>query len=194
MHRILGLAAPLLPQESLPDEPKIVALATRVRDELARTLKITAPPRVTLRFHPTIESYQRATGRQWFTAGATTTNGEAHFIPLTLLKERDIVDETIRHELVHVLTASALKGRPVWVHEGAAMYFSVPHANLGQAEQVGQAIVPGAASGSTSDASCPADSELLRPASREALRTAYRRAAACFAGQLAAGRSWREVR
>jgi len=42
--------------------------------------------------------------------------------------------------------------------------------------------------------SCPADAELRQPVSVGALTTAYARARACFARQVASGRSWREVR
>src|SRR5205807_8312629 len=60
----------------------IAALAARSRDDLARRLDTAAPARLVLRFHPTVESYQRATGQAWYTAGATVGD-EIHFVPLT---------------------------------------------------------------------------------------------------------------
>jgi hypothetical protein len=43
-------------------------------------------------------------------------------------------------------------------------------------------------------ASCPTDVELLRPVSVGALSNAYARARVCFARQIAAGKTWKDVR
>ena len=42
--------------------------------------------------------------------------------------------------------------------------------------------------------SAPADNELLQPVSAGALSNAYSRARACFAKQIQAGTSWRDVK
>ena len=94
------------------------------RDDLARVLGVTAPAQVTLRFHPTTDDYESATGRAWFTS-ASLVNGELHLLPLATLRERGVLERTIRHELVHVMTDSVLDKRPLWVREGAAIYFAV---------------------------------------------------------------------
>jgi len=150
-------------------------LALRARDALTRQLAIAAPPRLTLRFHPTVESYQRATGQPAYTGGAIRED-EMHFAPLTMLRDRGVLEKTIRHELVHLMTAQALQGRPLWVREGAASYFA------GEATSVEGPLV------------CPADQELTRPVSPGALRNVYARATACFARQVESGRKWNEVR
>ena len=69
-------------------------LALRARDRLARQLGVAVPPRIALRFHPTVESYQRASGQPWFTAGATV-NTEMHFVPLTVLRDRGVLEKTV---------------------------------------------------------------------------------------------------
>jgi stage II sporulation protein D len=176
---------------SLPDEDEgeratIVRDAMRARDELARALGITAPGRVTLRFHPTTDDYEKVTGQPWFTSG-TTVKGEIHVLPLATLRDRGVLDRTIRHELVHILTAAALASRPAWVREGAAIFFA------------GERPVPaGTVQRPTFKPeprpSCPGDNELMRPVSVGALSNAYARARACFAKQIAAGRSWKDVR
>lgn len=185
-------AAPLPPASpevllSLPDGDEgergaITDLAARARFDLARTLGMPVP-RITLRFHPTVDSYERATGQPWFTSGAVV-NGDIHLLPPTVLRDRGTLERTIRHELVHVITGTALAGRPLWVREGAAIYFA------------GQPIVPGepGARSAPPRTACPDEAELVRPVSAGALTSAYARAEACFARQLASRRSWRDVK
>ena len=158
----------------------------KTRDDLARVLGVTAPAQVTLRFHPTTDDYESATGRAWFTS-ASLVNGELHLLPVATLRERGVLERTIRHELVHVMTDSVLGKRPLWVREGAAIYFA------------GEQPIPGEPSQRPAfkpepKASCPGENELLRPVSIGALSNAYARARACFAKQIAAGKSWRDVR
>lgn len=183
--------APVIEPEvlvSLPDGDEgsrgsITDVAVRARTDLARALGVPAP-RVTLRFHPTIDSYQQATREPWFTSGALI-DGEVHLPPPIVLRDRGMLERTIRHELVHVMTDGVLAGRPLWVREGAAIYFA------------GRPVVPGA-NGDVPAAlprtSCPADVELMRPVSAGALTTAYARAQACFVRQMAQGKSWRDVK
>lgn len=175
---------------SLPDDDEgerdaIVKQTLTARDALARTLGVTAP-RVTLRFHPTTDDYERGTGQAWFTSGAIV-NGELHLLPLAVLRERGMLERTIRHELVHLMADAALGQRPAWVREGAAIYFA------------GEPMIPGEpqqrpAFKPAPRASCPDDNELLHAVSVGALSNAYARARTCFANQIQAGRSWRDVR
>jgi SpoIID/LytB domain protein len=176
---------------SLPDEDEgqrevILRQTLRARDELARTLGVTAPADLTLRFHPTTDDYEQATGQPWFTS-ATVLRNELHLLPLAVLRNRGVLDRTIRHELVHVMTDAVLATRPMWVREGAAIYFA------------GEQPIPGEpierpAFKPAPRASCPDDNELRQPVSVGALSNAYARARACFARQLQAGRAWRDVR
>ncbi|HEV3061553.1 MAG TPA: SpoIID/LytB domain-containing protein [Vicinamibacterales bacterium] len=152
-------------------------LAARSRDSLAKQLGLVPPQRIALRFHPTVESYQRATSQPWFTAGATV-GAEMHFVPLTVLRDRGVLEQTMRRELVHVLTESAFADRPRWVREGAASYFA--------GERPTDAGGP--------SGRCPTDDELQNPVSPGALRMAYARATACFARQMAAGKPWSAVK
>ena len=176
---------------SLPDDDEgeratIAKLATAARDELSNTLGVPPPAKITLRLHPTTADYERATGQSWFTSGAWVKD-ELHLLPLAVLRERGVLERTIRHELVHAMADSALSARPAWVREGAAIYFA------GERPIPGQAAT-GAASRPEPRASCPEDHELLRPVSVGALSNAYARARSCFARQIAAGKSWRDVR
>ena len=85
----------------------------------------------------------------------------------------------MRQEVAYVVLDAALQSRPMWVREGAAIYFSSP---------VAPRQPPGAR------VSCPKDAELLRPVSGGAEREAFARADRCFRRQIAEGRTWREVR
>ena len=119
----------------------------------------------------------RATGQPWWVAAATVGH-DIDVIPIGLLRQRGILESTLRHEVAHAVVDAALGSRPVWVREGAAMYFANPTAS-----------VPGAGR-----VACPADAELLRPVSAGAQREAFARADRCFRAKLADGKTWRDVR
>jgi stage II sporulation protein D len=180
---------------SLPDDDEgeratIARLTMEARDELATTLGVLPPEKISLRFHPTTDDYERATGQSWFTAGAWVKDGvkaELHLLPLAVLRERGVLERTIRHELVHAMADGVLGERPAWVREGAAIYFA------------GERPIPGQATTGVVlrlelPADCPRDNELLRPVSVGALSNAYARARACFARQIASGKTWRDVK
>jgi len=182
-------AAPIL--VSLPDEDEgardaVVRETLKARDDLARALGVTPPAPVTLRFHATTDEYEQATDRAWFTSGAFV-NGELHLLPLAVLRDRGVLDRTIRHELVHQMTDGIFAGRPQWVREGAAIYFAAAKALPGETR-------PRPGFRPEPRASCPSDNELTRPVSVGALANAFTRARDCFARQIATGRNWREVR
>ena len=170
-----------LPDEDEGERDAIAQLADRARSDVARELGVPAPPRVTLRFHPTIASYERATGQPWFTSGAVVS-GELHLLPLAVLRERGVLERAIRHELVHVMADPLLGQRAAWVREGAAIYFA------------GRRPIDPAPLQPQSRLSCPADAELLQPVSGGALSNASARALACFSRQIEGGKSWRAVK
>jgi len=148
---------------------------------------VAPPARVTLRFHPTTNAYEKATGQPWFTSG-TLVRGEIHVLPLATLRDRGLVDRTIRHGLVHLMTDPALAQRPAWVREGAAVFYAGGAAPAPIGSRPRPAFKP------EPRTPCPGDIELLRPVSPGALSYAYARARACFEKQIAGGRSWRDVR
>jgi SpoIID/LytB domain protein len=175
-----------LPDEDEGDRAVIQQQVVRARDELARMLGVPPPAHVTLRFHPTTDDYERATGRPWFTSAAVVS-GELHLLPLTTLRDRGIFERTLRHELVHILTDATLAARPAWVREGAAIYFAGGSPVASDQRQL-PSFKP------EPRPSCPSDNELQQPVSVGALANAYARARACFAKQMQNGRSWRDVR
>jgi hypothetical protein len=156
--------------------------AERALTDLSRALGVTPPDDVTLRFHPTVESYQRATGRSWRTA-AMTHGHDIQLIPLDALRRRGLLESTMRHELAHVLTSDALQGRPLWAIEGVAAYYAGELRDRSREPR----------DDSPRRVACPSDRDLTRPSSTEALAAAYQRAAACAAREIRQGRSWRDV-
>ncbi len=166
-----------LPDDDEGERVPIEALTRQARDDIARTLAVAVPPRVTLRVHPTTGSFEQAARRPWFMSGAVV-NGEVHLLPLAVLRERGLLERTIRHELVHIMTDRVLARRPMWVREGAALYF---------AERADEHPPQ-------TRAACPGDAELANPVSIGALSHAYAQARACFARQIASGRKWQDVK
>lgn len=153
------------------------ALATRrgrverdTRRALARAavrLGVGVPSAVTVTVHPTIESFQRATGSPWWVS-ARTRGTTIDTIPVDLLEQRGRLDATLRHEAVHVLTAPRLAGAPRWMHEGLAM------------------VIAGAPAPDPKGMSaCPADADFDN-ATADALPGLYARATACVQRELAA--------
>jgi hypothetical protein len=169
-----------LPGAEEGERDAFLALAAGTRDELAKSLGVPVPPRVIVQVHSTTAEYERATGRGWFTSGAVL-GGALHLLPLDMLRDRGMLERTLRRRLAQVLTAPALADRPLWVKEGAALYFgdSWPGPDPGRVEPRGP---------------CPTDAELTRPVSAGALADVNARARACFARQIAAGKNWREVK
>jgi stage II sporulation protein D len=185
----VALAAPSGIALSLPDagdaeRTAIESLAARARDEIASQLGVTPPARVVIRVHSSPQSYEGATGQQWFTWGALV-DGEVHLMPAGGLRDRGVLERTIRRELAHVMLDESLMRRPAWVREGAALYFSGGRADSADAD------VP---LRQRSRAACPDDDELLQPVSAGALSNAHARALACFARQVGDGRSWKDVK
>jgi hypothetical protein len=172
----------VVPESDQRERDVIESAARRTRDRLLSTLGVVQRRPITMRFHPTVESYVRATGQPWFTAGATRGD-DIHLVPPAVLRQRGVLERTVAHELVHVLTGDVLKGRPRWLLEGAAVYFANPRATL-PPPQSGAKPAPSA---------CPDDRDFVSPASASALAGAYSRAEACFVARLQSGANWMRV-
>jgi stage II sporulation protein D len=173
-----------LPDDDEGERAAIETLALRARDDLAKDLGVSAPPRVTVRFHPTTQSYERATGQAWFTSGAIV-GGDVHLLPLAVLRDRGVLERTIRYELVHLMVDEVLSKKPAWVRDGAALYYA---GSRPESQQDESKFKP------RGRLSCPEDAELLQPVSAGALSNAHSRALACFARQAGDGRPWRDVK
>jgi len=154
----------------------VLEIIRRARADITARAKVDAPTAIRVTVQPSVESFHRASRQPWWVAGATR-GAEIDLLPVTILRQRGLLERTIRHELAHVVLDRALRERLMWVREGAASYFAEP------VRKVDGAIQP-----------CPTDAELLKPTSVAAQRDAYGRADACFRRQIAAGTRWAEVR
>lgn len=173
-----------LPAGEERERSRIEGLGRAALSEFSAKAGVAPPARVRLVFHPTVEAYTRASGQAWWTAGATRGR-QADFIPPAVLRQRGILERTVRHELAHVLTGERLKGRAIWVQEAVAMDFAGESFAGDDRRRAGPGGPP---------SSCPGDAEFRAVRSAEQLPTLYRRAAACYAAQRGAGRRWDEVR
>ncbi len=170
---------------------RVEGLSRAALREFSAKTGVSPPRRVQLVFHPTVDAYVRASGKPWWTAGATNRN-RVDFIPLSALRDRGLLERTLRHELAHVVTRERLAGRPIWVQEAVAMNLSGDSriAAAGQA----MPVAGGRGLGASAQLSCPTDAEWGGIRSAEALEKAYARAAACFVAQTRVGRRWDEIR
>jgi SpoIID/LytB domain protein len=182
-----GALALALPDDDEGEREGLARIVLRARDDIAKDLAVTAPLRLTVRFHPTTESYEQATGQPWFTSG-TLVGEELHLLPLAVLRQRGVLERALRVQLVHLMADGVLRDRPLWVREGAAGYFAGPR-QLPDGAGPGLAPFP-----AQPRPSCPSDVELLSPVSAGALSNARAHATACFARQAGDGRPWREVK
>jgi SpoIID/LytB domain protein len=170
-----GGTAAAVPDETARARQELESLAARVRAELSGQVGVPGPTLI-LRVHTSDADYERATGRDWFTWGALVGD-ELHLMPLVQLRQQGLLERIVRRETAHRLIDEALMARPRWVRDGLALHFADT--------QRSEVEVSGA---------CPTDDELANPLSVGALAQAYARARACVSRQIAAGRSWRDVR
>ena len=172
----------VLPPSAEPERGDLTAFARLAIADLARATGRQAPVDLRLVFHPSADSFRRETGEPWWTA-ARTSGARIDLLPPAVLRQRDIVESTVRHELAHVLTGPVLEARPEWVKEGVAMHFAgepPPASLLGD--------------GGPRRVRCPSDDDLRRPASAASARHAYGLAAACVARALSEGARWYDIR
>jgi stage II sporulation protein D len=174
-----------LPVTEAKERSRIEEVGRAALREYSARLGVPAPPVIRIVAHPSVEAYLRASGQPWWTTGSTAGR-RIDLIPLASLRQRGLVESTLRHELAHVITADRLAARSVWVREAVAMDLA-GDARFARPSLDGAKLV-------AAEPSCPTDAEWRALGSADALQQAYRRAAACYAAQRSIGRRWDEVR
>ena len=83
--------------------------------------------RPVLQVYPTMEQYRDATGEPGWVA-ASTRGHTIRLQPLATLRERNLLESTLRHELLHLLVeAHAAPNTPLWLREGLVMVLAGEH-------------------------------------------------------------------
>lgn len=114
-----------------PDQDaETLAVAQKVLDTLQSELGWKLDFKIQLRVFPTLEAYRNATGQPGWIAAYT----RGHIIslqPLAILKEKSILESTLRHEFTHLLVeARARADTPLWFREGLVLYLADPGQNV----------------------------------------------------------------
>lgn len=110
-------------------DAEVVTAATEALAKLQTDLGWNLDFKVQLRVFPSMETYRNTTGQPGWIAAYT----RGHIIslqPLATLKEKGILESTLRHELTHLLVESrARAATPLWFREGLVLYLSEPEKN-----------------------------------------------------------------
>ena len=98
-------------------------------------------PNLEVVFNETTGDFVGRTGMPPWTAAATQKN-KIELQPLKLLKQRRILETTLRHELVHVLIEAIGGGQtPRWLTEGMALFLAGEGRLLGQTSSMSVTMV-----------------------------------------------------
>jgi len=165
-----------VPMQSRIAASELERMTARAHESLSKTLGTSVLP-ITVRLHPTLDSFRLATNRPWWVSEVADRSA-IDLAPAPVLEARGGVDASVRVAVAELLVSGPLTGRPAWVRVGAARYFS------------GSAATEAA----SSKTRCPSDAELLLAVSAPAQREAETRAEACFAREVAKTKDWRAVR
>ncbi len=112
--------------ESIAPEQDVAILpaAEKILSGEEKDLGWTIPFRVQLKVYPTMDAYRDQTGQPGWVA-ASTRGHSIRLQPLATLKSKDVLESTLRHELLHLLVEEkARAGTPVWFREGLVVYLS----------------------------------------------------------------------
>jgi stage II sporulation protein D len=147
-----------------PEEDKaLLDLAEKILKENEEAAGWKIGFRVRLKVFPTLDSYRDTTGQAGWVA-ATTRGDTIRLQPLAVLRQKGVLESTLRHELFHVLVES--RGRaevPLWFREGLVLYLAAP-------EEEGK----NARAAAMSDRRM--ETIFTNPGSREQMQQAYRAA------------------
>jgi stage II sporulation protein D len=104
----------------------VLADSERLARALAERTRLALPASIEIRIYPDVDTFRNATGEPGWVA-ARTAGARIHLQPVSVLRRRGVLDNTLRHELIHVLIEHrARPGLPVWFREGLADYFEHP--------------------------------------------------------------------
>ena len=120
--RLAGESIVLITTE--PDRDRaVLAIADRELKQIARDTGLPAPAPIEIRVYPDLDSFRNATAEPGWVA-AHTVGRRIELQPASVLRAKDALESTVRHELLHVFIESqARPGLPAWFREGLVGYF-----------------------------------------------------------------------
>ena len=141
-----------------PDQDaEALAAAQRVLEAVQDDLGWRMNFKVQVRVFPTLEAYRNVTGQPGWIA-AYTRGHTISLQPLATLKEKSVLESTLRHELTHLLVESRARAdTPLWFREGLALYLSEPGQSFRPVRMTEREV----------------EAALEHPGSQELLRRAY---------------------
>ena len=160
------------------DRALVLGLVRQTRDDVAARALVKAPDVLSVSVHPTMDAFGHATGQPWWVTAATVGTA-IDLAPISHLRQRGVLESTLRYEVAWAVITPHLTKAPAWVKVGAAMMYAGPVT---------------AAPAVEGRARCPSDAELLRPVSGGAQREAFLRAERCVRREIARGTRLTEIR
>lgn len=155
-HRLGGGSFSVFSTRPDHDREVLPLMEYEAQAACART-KSSLPLAIEIRIYPDVETFRNATGEPGWVA-AYTSGRRIHLQPVGILRQRNALEQTLRHEMLHVVVeANAVPGLPLWFREGLVEYLAGAHAAAAAAP--------------------PADSELRQTEDQPRARRAYASAA-----------------
>lgn len=103
---------------------EVLEVATKARQQLAEKYQLALTTPIEIRLSATTYEFCQRTGQPWWQASISRQR-VIYLQPLRLLRERGILETTLRHELMHQLVEDLSKGHaPIWLNEALAIYNS----------------------------------------------------------------------
>ncbi|MCG3120796.1 MAG: hypothetical protein ALAOOOJD_03638 [bacterium] len=117
-------------QNAAPQAREVLEIAAQAQQQLAEKYQIDWATPIAIRLSTTTYEFCQLTGQPWWQA-AISQQRVIYLQPLRLLRDRGILETTLRHELVHQLVEAQSKGSaPRWLNEALAIYNSGEIAQL----------------------------------------------------------------
>jgi stage II sporulation protein D len=124
-QQICGATACLKSVDPAQDRA-VLALAERQIRAAAERTGWPAPAGLEFLVYPDLDSFRNATGEPGWVA-AHTVGKRVHLQPAAILRSRDSLDATIRHEVLHMFVESqAAPDLPLWFREGLPLFLEAP--------------------------------------------------------------------
>jgi stage II sporulation protein D len=137
----------------------LVPLATTMMHESEESTGLVYNGAAKLKVYPTVAAFRDATGEPGWVA-ASTRGRTVRLQPTDVLRDAGTLENTLRHELLHILVESHAKaGTPLWYREGLVLYLAQQNAVM--------------RNGATFDGVGALEKALRAPASEQELRQAY---------------------